>query len=250
MRLLLITFLLGSLPVVAQSWKFRKEAKEIMTPVDTTYVITAAVASDEPYEFLTEGVASLNAYFLSQLKENSRNRPDTLRKSENLSLLASLATKFWRSSSHYADKKKWGKLDKYFRRASNQTNFNFGIMKQVSFRVPLVKLIGRKFYYDPKGKDGGSNLYMGKRPLTKEERENQIALGNYSMRELGDLFMDLIPRKIRAELDKGNIAYVGLNVELDKNSINRTRIPTARVVVVFGAKRFRNVRQKSASNEE
>jgi hypothetical protein len=204
------------------------------------------LASDEPYDFLSEGVESLNAYFLSQIKENSRNNPDTLKKSENLGLLAGLATKFWRSSSHYSDKKKWGKLDKYFRRASNQTNFNFGIMKQVSFRVPLIKLIGRQFYYDPKGKDGGSNLYMGKRPITKEERENQIALENYSMQELCELFIERIPRKIRGELDKGNIAYVGLDVELDKNSLNRTRIPTVRVVVVFGARRFRNVRQKNA----
>ncbi len=248
-RVLWLLFLMLSFNGVAQSWRFRKEAMETMAPKDSIYAIDTISAKHDSYDFVADSATALKQLFLSQLWELSRNKPDTLVESENLTLLANLATKYWKGSQ-YTDDKKWRKLNKYFRRASSLTVFNFNLMQQVSFRVPLVDHEKDAFYYDPKGSEGGLNLYKGKRPKTKEERENQIALRNYSQQELVELFVDEIDRKILSNLKKGNIGFAGISVELDKKTLYKTRIPTVRVVIVFGAKKFRNIPERYRNREE
>jgi len=228
----------------AQSWKFKKEAAQVMGDKDSSFAIESLEPSKGAYDFLLDSATALQPLFLSALYDESKNRPDTLQQSENLNRMASLATKYWRGSSYYASRKKWARLNKYFRRASYLTQFSFGISKQVSFRVPLVDLVGRDFYYDPKGSAGGLNLYKGKRPKTKEERENQVPMENHSTEQIVELFLSTMNRKMRRELDRGVYSHVGLSVELDKNSLYKTKIPTVRVVLVFGAKRFRTVSNK------
>ncbi|MCR9172170.1 MAG: hypothetical protein NXI10_06745 [bacterium] len=240
MRIVFVILILSAGNASAQSWKFRKEALQVMEPEDSVFHIDTLSPAESAYDFLADSATALHSLFLTALYEESRNRPDTLMQSENLTRIADLATKYWRGSQ-YSDKKKWKKLDKYFRLAGNMTSFNFNLMEQVSFRVPLVDVMGNSFYYDPKGNAGGLNLYRGKSPKTKEERENQVPLRKYSQEELVEIFMRRMDKKMLNSLRKGNIAFVGLSLELDKNSLYRTKIPTVRVVVVFGAKRFRAV---------
>lgn len=240
MRFIFLIVILMSFGSSAQSWKFRKEAMESMPPLDSVFTIDTVSASFESYEFEADSATGLRQVFLTKLWEVSRNKPDTLIESENLTRLANLATKYWKGSQ-YTDDKKWRKLNKYFKRASTLTVFKFNLMRQVSFRVPLVDTEKEAFYYDSKGNNGGLNLYKGKRPKTKEERESQEPLRQYSQQELLEIFIKRMDRKILADLKKGNIGFVGLSVELDKNTMYKTRIPTVRVVVVFGAKKFRNV---------
>jgi len=240
MKAMLIICVLLSTSVSAQSWKFRKEAYEVMEPDDSVFVINTKSPEDTPYDFLEDSAAVLRELFMAELLDVSRNRPDTLKESENLTRMANLATKYWKGSQ-YSDKRKWNKLDKYFRQAGNMTSFNFNLMEKVSFRVPLVDAQGKSFYYDPKGNAGGLNLYKGKSPKTKEERENQIALSNFTQEELVAIFIQRIDRKMLSNLKKGNISFVGMSLELDENTLHRTKIPTVRVVLIFGAKRFRSV---------
>lgn len=248
MRLTILLFLISGFTVSAQSWKFRKEAQEVMEPIDSVFVIDTVAADIGPYDFVADSAEALHQLFLYELLDISRNRPDTLTQSENLTRMATLATKYWKGSQ-YVDDKKWRKLNKYFRRASNLTSFNFNLMEQVSFRVPLVDDMGESFYYDAKGNADGLNLYTGKRPKTKEERESQIALTNYSQEEITALFLRMVDRKIVNNLKKGNIAFVGMSVELDKKTLYKTRIPTVRVVIVFGAKRFRLIPDRYRTEE-
>lgn len=166
-----------------------------------------------------------------------------MQESETLSAMAHLATKHWKGS-HYSDSKKWGRLDKYFRRATYGTTSKFNIMQQVSFRIPLVKKSGGNFYYDAKGELGGLNLYSGKKPKTKQEREENQAfpLKNYTEEELIALFLRQVQKKrLYSDIRSGRIAFVGLSIEVDENSLYHSRIPTARVVLVVGARRMRNV---------
>lgn len=249
MRGFLLIFLLITGTATAQSWKFRRDAYEVMEPEDSVFRIDDRVPQNTPYDFVEDSATALKGLFLAELLDVSRNRPDTLMESENLTRIANLATKYWKGS-HYSDKRKWRKLDKYFRLAGNMTSFNFNLMEQVSFRVPLVDNSGKSFYYDPKGNAGGLNLYQGKSPKTKEERENQIALTNYTQEEIVGLFMQRVDRKMISNLKKGNISFVGLSLELDKNTMYRSKIPTVRVVLIFGAKRFRAVSNRYRDQDQ
>ena len=88
-------------------------------------------------------------------------------------------------------------------------------MKQVSFRVSLVDNHGKKFYYDRLGSGGGLNLYTGKKPKTKQEREEaeEIPLTFFTEEELVETFITQVRRKhLYSDLRKGYYACAGVSV--------------------------------------
>jgi hypothetical protein len=186
---------------------------------------------------------------LSELKSVARSRPDELQTSEILRTLATLATKAWKGSQ-YSKKKRWTGIAKHFRRAFEQTTSKFNYTKQVSFRVKLVQNNRRAFYLDKKPGISETNLYKGNKPryLTKEEKEelpDPIPLEYMTEAEIVDQFMAQVRRKrILTDLRRGRYAFVGLNFQIDQNTLNKNKIPTARVVLVLGARRLRNIRIK------
>ena len=97
------------------------------------------------------------------------------------------------------------------------------------------------------------NLYAGKKPigLTKEEKEelpDPIPLDYSTEQQLVDQFWrELRRNSIIRDLKRGRYACVGVNVEVDERTLNRKRIPTARVVIIFGARRLREIKIKETS---
>ena len=51
-------------------------------------------------------------------------------------------------------------------------------------------------------------------------------------------------RTIISDLKRGKYAFVGLYIHVDDNTLNKNKIPTARVVLVLGARRLRDIRLK------
>ena len=249
---ILIVFFFSAFGVVGQTRRFNEESREILSAKDSTFELPNRPATEDPFNFISEGSEELESIFLAHLKVHAQKRPDELEGSKTLSTLSELAVKFWKGSV-YSDKKKWSKLSKHFKRASNRTVSKFNILKEVSFRIPLVDDKNRKFYYDSKGSGGGLNLYFGKKPRGEQERDEaeQIPLPFYSETELLSLFIREVKRQgIYADLKRGLYAYVGLHVEIDQNSINKNKIPTARIVVICGARRLRNIRVKYPPKEK
>jgi hypothetical protein len=239
----------------AQVRVFNKDAEELIEAKDSVMEIEEKSASDQFYDFLSDGSDDLNVLFLSKTKSIAGYRPDELQKSQTLMSLASLATTAWKGTQ-YADAKKWRALSKHFQRAFNRSTSKFNYTKEISFRIRLVNNNGKKFYCDKNAEISVLNLYSGKKPtgLTKEEKEEQsdpIPLEYFSEQELMDQFVkELNKQKILRDLKSGRYACVGVNVEIDERTLNRNRIPTARVVIVFGARRLRDLRIKEVSKEE
>lgn len=226
-----------------QTWKFNQEAAEIMQGRDSTTKIETVEATEEYYDFLSRGTEDLETIYLGSLKDVSRNKPDELKKSVTLDQLAVLATKYWRGS-HYSDSKKWKKLHKYFRRASDKVRAGFNIMEEFSFRIPLVNRAGERYYYDAKGEAGGLNLYRGKKPKTKQEREETeaVPLDFFTEEQLLEIFIKRIRRnRIYQDIKSGNVSCVGLSIEVDQNTLYKSKIPTARVVLIIGARRLKDI---------
>jgi lysyl-tRNA synthetase class II len=191
--------------------------------------------SEQQYDFVNDGTGKLESLFLSEMKRIAKKKPDTMQVSQTLKSLALVATESWKGS-HYSDHKKWNKLNKYFRRASNQCTSKFNIIRAVSFRIPLVNNHGKKFYYDRKGVKGELNLFYGNQPKNSKEREEMVQ----ELIEKG--IRKIRSRGIFGDLKSGNYSFVGIKIEVDSKSLYKNRIPTARVVVVLGARRMRAVR--------
>ena len=242
-KLIFLIVVCGSFSASGQTRKFMAEARNILKSVDTTFAIEDNSGTSDEYDFVAQGMEELELIFLSELKRTSRNRPDVLSVSQTLNNLAKVATVCWKGSQ-YSDLDKWKKLDKYFKRATYGTTSKFNIIKEVSFRIKLVKARGSQYYYDAKGSAGGLNLYSGKKPKNNKEREemDQVPLTCYSSAELIEFFIAQVKRKrLYNDLKRGNLSFVGLSLVVDQNTIHRSKIPTARVVLIFGARRMKNV---------
>lgn len=234
---------------IGQTSLFKSEAGKLIEAKDSIKDIETVKESKDEYDFLTEGMEPYAAICLSELKSISRNHPDELKTSKTLNTLASLATKAWKGSQ-YADSKKWSGIAKHFRRAFERSTSKFNYTKQVSFRVNLIQDENKRFYYDKKPGISDVNLYKGKKPvrLTKKEKEelpDPTPLRYMTEKELLNQFVSEIKhKKVISDLKRGKYAYVGLHIQLDDNTLNKNRIPTARVVLVLGARRLRNIRVK------
>lgn len=235
---------------MTQSRVFNTQAQELIEGKDSISSIETETPSTEQYDFFNEGSDQLNTLFLSKAKSISRTRPDELQVSQTLMLLAGLATSTWKGSQ-YVDSKKWKGLSKHFKRAFNRSTSKFNFTNEISFRINLVDNHGKRFYCDKKPGLVDHNLYAGKKPtgLTKEEKEelpDPIPLQFFSELELVDQFVQQLKRqKIYRDLKGGRYACVGINVEIDERTLNKNRIPTARVVIIFGARRLRDLRIKT-----
>lgn len=254
-KLLFLALTLASHFTMAQVRVFNTQAKELIEGKDSIQEIEDQTPSSEYYEFLSEGSEGLNALFMSEAKSIARARPDELTKSQTLMSLAKLATDAWKGTQ-YADRKKWKALSKHFHRAFNRSTSKFNYTKEISFRIKLVNNHGKKFYCDKKIGVSELNLYSGKKPkgLTKAEKEelpDPTPLDYFTEKELVDQFWRQLRRnKVIRDLKSGRYACVGINVEVDERTLNRQRIPTARVVIIFGARRLRDIRIKDQGNVE
>lgn len=253
-KVLFVLLIFASHCSMAQVRVFNKEAKEIIEAKDSIIEIEEEAPSSDQYDFISDGNEGLNALFLSEAKSVSKARPDELSKSQTLMSLAKLATDAWKGTQ-YADRKKWKALSKHFHRAFNRSTSRFNYTKEVSFRIKLVNNHGTKFYCDKKAGVSELNLYTGKKPtgLTKEEKEDlpdPIPLDYFTEQELVAQFWRQIRRnKILGDLKRGRYACIGINVEVDENTLNKKRIPTARVVIIFGARRLREIKIKETKVE-
>ncbi|MFK7787576.1 MAG: hypothetical protein AB8B56_20810 [Crocinitomicaceae bacterium] len=254
-KLMLIVLVLTGHVSMAQVRMFNKEAEALIDAKDSIQEIEELEPGSEQYEFLSEGSEGLNALFLAEAKSVARPRPDELTKSRTLMSLAKLATEAWKGTQ-YADRKKWKALSKHFHRAFNRSTSKFNYTKEISFRVKLVNNHGKKFYCDKKVGISELNLYSGKKPtgLTKEEKEelpDPTPLDYFNEQQLVDQFWRHVRRnKVMSDLKRGRYACIGINVEIDEKTLNRKRIPTARVVIIFGARRLRDIRVKKPIESE
>ncbi|MDX2361043.1 MAG: hypothetical protein QNK23_09570 [Crocinitomicaceae bacterium] len=245
MRISLVLFLLLFGPVVfGQTSLFKAKAIEQLEALDVTYPIDESRPIDEEYDFLVEGMDDLENLFLSAVKKSSKNRPDELEQSQTLSSLSSLATQYWRGSQ-YANTKKWTKLSILIKQAARRSTCHFSIIKSLSFRITLVNNHGRRFYHDRKGPEGQLNLYMGNRPSVLENEED-IELEPVTFHHEDYLVAEFL-RKIRkksmlSELRRGVYAYVGISVQIDEKTLNRKKLPTARIVILLGARRLQKLK--------
>lgn len=237
----LILLLAFTSEVLGQTSVFKEMVKQMDLTSDTSYAIEPAYAAAEDFDFTVRSESDLEAIFLAELSGESKK--GALQRNESLSRLAQAATQAW-YGSQYTDKDRWKRLEKYFNRANHQIVSAFNLMDVVSFRVPLMHKPRKGFYYDRKGPEGALNLYEGDRPVTEEEKEAEpIPLRFLTEEEILEHLIKQMKRlrKFRF-IKKGTFDYIGVSIVVDQKSLYKTRIPTARVVVVLGAKRLKYIK--------
>ncbi len=226
---------------VGQSQVFKNMVASLDLTTDTCTAIQPVNATSDAYDFTIEGSGRLEKLVLSEFMEQSKK--DALKESRLLTNIARAASTAW-YGSQYADRKKWRSLEKYFQRANHQLVSGFNILKTTSFRIPLLEAPREGYYYDRSGAEGELNLYKGSRPKSKEEKEaEKIPLRFYTEKELVALIVKNTHRGgFYRGIRKGVFQFVGVSITVDERSLFKNKIPTARVVLTFGAKRLLRVK--------
>jgi hypothetical protein len=88
---------------------------------------------------------------------------------------------------------------------------------------------------------------IAKPPKSKQEREEMVQdpLHFFTEEEIIEECLHIIhKRRILADVKRGVYAFVGLKIEVDKKTLYKNKIPTARVVLVMGARRMAKIKIK------
>lgn len=239
---LLFWFLALSSPGFSQS-EFIREARYHLPRKDSLFPFEAAYKISGEYNYFQDSTLQLELMMNGMLKKGNRNRADTLKQSLVLTQLSTLCVKRIHTLMPKKVKRKRS-LEKRIRRIFFGSNCNFGLIETISFEIPLVKSKG-DFHYNKKGADGGFNLYDGKsKPkATKEsaaaDEPKEVALEGYSYEEIQRLISTQFSRKkVNRHLTEKNIAAFGYFIQLDESTLNKSRIPTLKVLLILGEKRF------------
>ncbi len=247
MRILaIIVSMLTAAPGMSQSRVFLHLADSLLSVKDTSLTIEESSPGADEYDVLNDDGCQLESIFQYALHDLTRERKEPIQKSTVLSQLAAAATKSWRGSQ-YADKKKWSKLNKYFKRALRKSTAGFGVTRQISFRMELVDNPRKDFYHDRSGPEGQLNLYEGSIPRTEEEQDReQVPLAAFTQSDLMDEFVRELKKKgLYREVIRGVYSFTGVSAQIDERTLFRKKIPTARVVVILGARRLRMVKVRA-----
>lgn len=246
MRILLV-FLIGFAgSSLAQSRVFLARMEQELPARDSVSHLEKRKASGDEYDFLAQGMEGLEELFLGHMYAVSRNQPDDLTRSKVLSIMAEATTSIWKGGQ-YNKGKSWVSVNKYLRRASYRSTCRFNLLRSAVFRISLVDNEGKQFYYDRNGSPDQLNLFKGTYPTFKERMEEDAPepepLRFFSEEEIVQQFERQLRRQSQySDLRNGNFCCVGISVEVDQNSLHRKKIPSARVVVLFGARRLKHVK--------
>lgn len=221
--------------------EFIREARYHLPRKDSLIAFESGFSASGSYDYYQDSTVILELMVNELLRKGNRNRVDTLKQSLVLTQLSTLCVKRIHTliPTKTARKKS---LQKRIRRIFFGSSCSFGLIETISFEIPLVKKKSPNFHYNKNGPNGGFNLYEGKsKPrATKEVPEpEEVSLEAYSYDEIQQLIQTQFTRKkINKYLFQKQIAAFGYHMELDQSTVNRSRIPKLKVLLILGEKRF------------
>lgn len=235
---ILIVILLCSSHAFSQS---KIERMRTLLPVsDELSALSPLTPSKAAYDLQNDSLEPVEGLIHHFFLKNGRNPKQPIKNSSILTALARISTQ--EIGTICSTKQRTTiRIRKTLRRVFLAANCDFGLITYVAFDIPLVKE-SFQFYYDKNGPDGGFNLYKGKKkPVSTEEEPEpeQIPLESFTLQE--------VYRKLDRKLGNGEAAQalrrkeivaIGLYVRIQPKTINRNKIPQARVVVIYGMRRF------------
>lgn len=221
--------------------EFIREARYHLPRTDSLIAFESGFSASGSYDYHLDSTVILELMVNELLRKGNRNRIDTLKQSLVLTQLSTLCVKRIHTLMPTKTARKQS-LQKRIRRIFFGSNCSFGLIESISFEIPLVKKNSPNFHYNKNGPDGGFNLYKGKsKPhATKEDPEpKEESLATYSYEEIQQLIQtQFIRKKINKYLSQKNIAAFGYYMELDQSTVNRSKIPKLKVLLILGEKRF------------
>lgn len=221
--------------------EFIREARYHLPRKDSLIAFESGFTGSGKYDYYQDSTTKLELMMNELIRKGNKNRVDTLKQSLVLTQLSTLCVKRIHTLMPSKTTRKKS-LQKRIRRIFFGSNCSFGLIESIAFEIPLVKKTSGNFHYNKTGLDGGFNLYEGKsKPkATKEDPEpKEVPLEAYSYEEIQQLIRTQFTRKkINRYLSEKNITAFGYYIQLDESTVNRSKIPKLKVLVILGEKRF------------
>lgn len=185
------------------------------------------------FDFKNIDKSELEDIFFSAVGKSLRKK-DTVYRSKLLTYFGEITTNYF-TKKKYKPQRKY-KISSILRRALPYLNANFGILYYESFSIPISNY-GAKPMYDKDDNRSPFNLYIS----TFLDKKKVLPLINQKE------FRDKILKEFQkidfiASNKMKSFNYIGFSYKLMKN--RKTRIPSIRFFVYFGAKRLKIVEEK------
>lgn len=145
-------------------------------------------------------------------------------------------------------KNRWKKPTKYVYNTVLKLRSNYRYYKVFAFRVSLVKLEGSTYYYDKGDVNTELHLIYGSRRLNKQRKKKDSNyevnyLEQRNIKELLNHILDeFLSRFKKTNFKSRYYTRIGFSIEVDKKTLNKKAIPTAKVVIMIGGKIMSKIR--------
>ncbi len=231
--------------------QFIREAQHQLPRKDSLFAFRTDFTASGEYNYFSDSTENIGLILNQLLKKSNKNRADTLKQSLVLTDLATFCIKHIHTIMPGNPERK-KRLEKRIRRIFFGSRCSFGLIETVSFEIPLVKSKG-KFHYNKKEDEDGYKLYKGKRKpkaTKKHPKPEEIALEAYSYEEIQKhIHRELTRKRVYRSFSEKNITAFGYYIELDQATVHRNKIPTLKVLLILGEKRF-SYKQRKAFNKK
>jgi len=252
-----ILFFLVLIDMHAQSRRFKAF-------LDTALIENNSYITDQSAnQFMSSGIANLEMNLLDidqdLLNATVFHSVNILRKkkhkrelnfSNKLYKSAIAYSRFYRSSKNFnGNIKTRKKVTKSIKYCSYSLNFECGMTTFLTTNTKLLDLkrFG-KFHYDRKSvKNGESELgiYKGRKPSAKDSLVVKEEIKPLTYADFGmSIAQNWLKRNARTLKSKA-LSMGACSVTIDKRTINRNKIPKAKVIFIFGAKRLEKIRRQA-----
>lgn len=138
------------------------------------------------------------------------------------------------------------KYNKLAKKSAKKIHYPKGIIKTVIFRVPAVHYKGGVFYFEENDETTDLKLFYGTKPTKKEsESENKPELKpvlTYTYQAfIQNFFKNNLKAKYNSLIYSKQFSSLACYLIVDKNTINKNKIPQVSCMCIFGADRLKEV---------
>ncbi len=245
-RLVVLIILLGVAQInLAQNRRFLAKVKTIVTQ-KYDEDISPSEAEVDVINFDRGLYASLIFSKVNMLR-NKKGRQE-LGQNSLLNRISSAGIEEF-SKSRFTSRKYWMKEKKSINMALIQNRSNYKLFSAYAFIIDLADLNPRaSFFYDRKKDFGGTALFKGKRPTTKESHKEGFKepeeVEMLSEVEFSEEIIKLLNKKgASSVLYSKKFSQIGISIRIDERTLHRNKRPCAYVMIVFGGKKMQKVKE-------
>ena len=213
---------------------------------DFTELITNSKWQEEflPAEYDQDFLNAAVCGYINQLRKKRSAKP--LAFSKELYTICFNFLNYFSSQSFQYNSEKNEKYNKLAKKSAKKIHYPKGIIKTVIFRAPAVQYKTGEFYFDEEDETTSLKLFYGTKPVKKETESEKMPelkpVLTYTFQSFFSYFFkNNLKAKYNALIHSKQYSSLACYLLVEKNTVNKKRIPQVSCMCIFGADRLKEV---------